>query len=116
MTRLLVSMKANYQLTHLLDCPNYSAYVHQVAEFSASVFQDPESFSSVYYILHFWTRLVSAFKLIVKSDSGPDTHLPQLVPSLVKAFAEAQIGIATRKLSEEPLESEHLSRYFAISL
>lgn len=104
-------MKANYQLTHLLECSNYSGYVHMVAEFSASVFSDADSFSGVYYILHFWTRLVSAYKLIVRSDTGPETYLSQLVPNLVKAFAEAQIGLASQKLAEEPLESEHLSAY-----
>eukprot|EP01127_Copromyxa_protea_P017596 TRINITY_DN5388_c0_g1_i1.p1 TRINITY_DN5388_c0_g1~~TRINITY_DN5388_c0_g1_i1.p1 ORF type:complete len:1092 (-),score=154.28 TRINITY_DN5388_c0_g1_i1:102-3377(-) len=109
MTRLLVSMKANYQLTHLLDCPNYSAFVHKVAEFSTSVFSDAQSFSSVYYVLHFWSRLVSAFKLIVRSETGPETHLSQLIPTLIKSFAESQISLSAHAHSEEPLASEHVS-------
>jgi hypothetical protein len=54
--------------------------------------------------------LVSAVKLIVKSENGPETHISQLIPNLVKAFAEAQIGLAAQKLPEEPLASEHMSR------
>lgn len=53
---------------------------------------------------------MSAFKLIVRTDTGPETHLSQVVPNLVKAFAEAQIQLAGQKLADEPLESEHLSR------
>uniref|UniRef100_A0A6B2KX45 Exportin-7/Ran-binding protein 17 TPR repeats domain-containing protein n=1 Tax=Arcella intermedia TaxID=1963864 RepID=A0A6B2KX45_9EUKA len=107
MTRLLVRLKGNYQLKHIMETRNFTPLLQKVLEFSQSLFKSTE-YNSIYYILNFWAYVVTSYSQ-PKNEKTP-MRINEVAPAIINHFIVAQLEILANPPpgADELLESEHL--------
>jgi exportin-7 len=68
--RIISRLKANYQVSELLNVPEFSALLHNLNNFTLSSLRMSENFSqnSIYYLISFWSRIAGSLSY-AKADT-----------------------------------------------
>jgi exportin-7 len=113
--RLLARLKANFQLSELVQSPNYAEWIAMVANFTVDSFKHWEwASNSVHYLLSLWSRLVASMPYL-KGETP--SHLESYVPQVITAFVNSRMELVSYLLHnadsdevDDPLEDdEHLN-------
>uniref|UniRef100_A0A6B2KWS9 Exportin-7/Ran-binding protein 17 TPR repeats domain-containing protein n=1 Tax=Arcella intermedia TaxID=1963864 RepID=A0A6B2KWS9_9EUKA len=107
--RILARLKANYQIRQIVDTRHYSAFIRHTAEFSIQLFSTPLSMHTLFYLLSFWNRMVSAAYHIRLSPEDCSTHLNEIVPKLLVSLVKGIGDLCASSTSDNPLDNEHLA-------
>lgn len=85
-----------------------ASLLFQAASFSVDLIRHSKTFNSVYYILNFWTKLVSAYGVSCNEDLPFISSISQTIAS---TFMEVQLSRVESPVSnEDGLASEQLDR------
>lgn len=108
--RLLSRLKANFQLSELVQCDDYKAWIALVATFTVDSFKHWEwASNSVYYLLSVWSRLVASMPYL-----KPETpsQLENYVPQIITAFINSRMELVSTLLRsadadlDDPLDDD----------
>jgi len=106
LTRIFLRMKVSNQLKHLQETENYKAFLHFATEFSMELFRSSDSFNSIFYIVSFWSRMVTAQNM--SRDSPNAGFLPECVLAVAVSFITSQMNRAENSQLDDLVESEQL--------
>ncbi|XP_055337456.1 exportin-7-like isoform X2 [Paramacrobiotus metropolitanus] len=103
--RLLSRLKANFQLSELMESDNYSSFIQEVAKFTVMSIQHLQfSHNSLHYILSLWQRLVASMPYV---KSSQPSHLDTYAPEVSRAMIVAHLDMVTHVINdgfEDPIE------------
>jgi len=89
--RLLARLKANYQLSELVQADCYREWISLVATFTIDSFKHWQwAANSVYYLLSLWSRLVASMPYL-KGDLP--SQLESYVPQVITAFIQSRMEL-----------------------
>mmetsp|Transcript_7505 Transcript_7505/g.12746 ORF Transcript_7505/g.12746 Transcript_7505/m.12746 type:complete len:1077 (-) Transcript_7505:234-3464(-) len=89
--RLLARLKANYQLSELVQADTYREWIQLVATFTIDSFKHWQwAANSVYYLLSLWSRLVASMPYL-KGDLP--SQLESYVPQVITAFIHSRMEL-----------------------
>ena len=109
--RLLARLKANYQLSELVQADCYAEWLDAVAKFTIeSFFHWQWATNSVHYLLSLWSRLVASMPYL-KGDAP--SRLEEYVPQVIRAFISSRMELVRALLVsddsaelDDPLDDE----------
>lgn len=88
--RLLVRLKCNFTLTQFVSVPTWKELIELVAQFHLDIMNSADCNPNVlFYIMSWWQRLASSVAYL--SATAEPTHLPDIIPSLVRSFLHSQL-------------------------
>lgn len=80
----------------------------KAAGFSLDIIRHAKNYNAVYYVLNFWTKLVSAYGVSCTEDLP---SISAIAATIVNAFMEVQLSRVENPVSNENgLQSEQLDR------
>ena len=89
--RLLARLKANFQLSELVQAEDYPGWIAAVAAFTVDSFKHWQwATNSVFYLLSLWSRLVASMPYL-KGDTP--SQLEQYVPQVITAFISSRMEL-----------------------
>jgi len=108
--RLLARLKANFQLSELVQCEDYKDWIAMVATFTVDSFKHWEwASNSVYYLLSVWSRLVASMPYL---KPEMPSQLESYVPQVITAFINSRMELVSALLRsndadvDDPLEDD----------
>jgi len=111
--RLLARLKANYQLSELVQSECYRDWISLVASFTIDSFTHWQwASNSVYYLLSLWSRLVASMPYL--KGELPPSRLESFVPQVIKSFIHSRMELVralqgsadARAELDDPLDNE----------
>jgi len=110
--RLLARLKANYQLSELVQADCYREWISLVATFTIDSFKHWQwAANSVYYLLSLWSRLVASMPYL-KGDvpSQLESYVPQVITAFIHSRMELVRALQSRSDAgaelDDPLDNE----------
>ena len=88
--RLLVRLKCNFTLSQFVSVPTWKMLIELVSQFHIEIMNSDDCNPNVlFYIMSWWQRLASSIHYL--SPTADPTHLPELMPELVRCFLVSQL-------------------------
>ena len=94
--RLLARLKANFQLSELVQCSDYAEWIAMVANFTVDSFKHWEwAANSVYYLLSLWSRLVASMPYLKgETPSMLDAYVPRITETFITTRLDSVTAVA----------------------